>query len=108
MISPEPVEEVRTQTVDELRRMTFLRLMKEYQAALGRLAAGYVMDAADREDLFQEIATAIWQAIPGFRGDAGERTWLYRVAHNTAITAAAKVWRRSRSETGMEGAPEPC
>ena len=28
----------------------------------------------------------LWTALPRFRGDASERTWLYRVAHNTAIT----------------------
>ncbi len=61
-----------------------------------RLAAVYVNDGRDREDLVQEIAVALWQAIPKFRGEASERTWLYRIAHNTAITASAKLWRRGR------------
>ena len=37
-----------------------------------RLAAVYVNDARDREDLVQEIAVALWQAIPKFRGE-GQR-----------------------------------
>ena len=47
------------------RRETFLRLISEYQGALRRLAAVYVTESRDREDLVQEIAVALWQAILG-------------------------------------------
>jgi RNA polymerase sigma factor (sigma-70 family) len=87
---------------DQGRRETFLRLFSEYGAATRRLAAVYVNDARDREDLVQEIAMALWQAIPKFRGEASERTWLYRIAHNTAITASAKLWRRGKRESAIE------
>jgi RNA polymerase sigma factor (sigma-70 family) len=88
------------------RRETFLRLFSEYGAAMRRLTAVYVNDARDREDLVQEIAVALWQAIPKFRGEASERTWLYRIAHNTAITASAKLWRRGKRESALEDLPE--
>ena len=91
---------------DASRRETFLRLFAEYGAAMRRLAAVYVNDARDREDLVQEIAVALWQAIPKFRGDASERTWLYRIAHNTAITASAKLWKRGKKEAALEDLPE--
>ena len=87
------------------RRETFLRLFSEHGAAMRRLAAVYVNDARDREDLVQEIAVALWQAIPKFRGEASERTWLYRIAHNTAITASAKLWRRGKKESAIEDLP---
>ena len=83
-------------------RETFLRLMAEYQGSLARLASAYLTDSADRDDLVQEIATAIWQAIPRFRGDASERTWLYRIAHNTAITTSARVRRRFLTEAALD------
>ena len=86
------------QQVDTVRRGTFLRLMEEYEPALRRLAAVYVDQHADREDLFQEIAVGLWQAIPRFRGDASERSWLYRIAHNVAISASTKVRRRGKTE----------
>jgi len=70
-----------------------------------RLAAVYVNDMRDREDLVQEIAVALWQAIPKFRGEASERTWLYRIAHNTAITASAKLRRRGHREAAIEDPP---
>ena len=84
------------------QRETFLRLIAEYQGALARLASAYLTDPADRDDLVQEIATAIWQAIPRFRGDSSERTWIYRIAHNTAITTAGRVRRRSRREAVLD------
>lgn len=92
---------------DIARRETFLRLISEYRGALRRLAAVYVTESHDREDLVQEIAVALWQAIPRFRGESSERTWLYRVAHNTAITAAAKLRRRGRSESSLDDLPDP-
>ena len=90
--------------IDDARRERFLRLIDEYQGPLARLAAAYLDDTADRDDLVQEIAAALWQAIPRFRGDASERTWLYRIAHNTAITAAGRIRRRSRRQVPLDEA----
>jgi RNA polymerase sigma-70 factor (ECF subfamily) len=80
---------------------TFLRFIAQYEPALRRLAGAYVEQTADREDLFQEIAVAIWQAVPRFRGESSERTWLYRIAHNVAISSAAKLRRRGQAEGRM-------
>jgi RNA polymerase sigma-70 factor, ECF subfamily len=85
-------------TSEPTQRETLLRLLGEYRGALERLAGAYVRDAHDREDLVQEIAMALWRAIPGFRGEASERTWLYRIAHNTAIRSAARLRRRGWRE----------
>src|SRR5947207_202946 len=68
------------------RRRTFEVLLRTYLPALRRLARAYAREAAEQEDLLQEIAMGLWTALPHFRGDASERTWLYRVAHNTAIS----------------------
>jgi DNA-directed RNA polymerase specialized sigma24 family protein len=42
----------------------FLELMKKYEPALCRLASVDMHTAADQDDLFAEIAIAIWTAIP--------------------------------------------
>ncbi len=97
MIS-EAVLEGRAQVLDVDQSGTFLRLIEEYGPALRRLAGAYVEQAMDREDLFQEIAAAIWQALPKFRGESSRRTWLYRIAHNVAISSAARLHRRTRTE----------
>jgi RNA polymerase sigma factor (sigma-70 family) len=82
------------------QRETFLRLIEQYQPPVRRLAGAYLQQPADREDLVQEIAMAIWQAIPNFRGESSERTWLYRIAHNVAISSSAKL-RRTGSHEGQ-------
>lgn len=43
---------------------------------------------------------ALWTALPRFRGESSERTWVYRVAHNTALTFTARRRRRSREQAG--------
>jgi RNA polymerase sigma-70 factor (ECF subfamily) len=84
------------------RKAAFLQLFEKHAAALERLAAAYTATREDREDLVQEIAKALWQALPGYRGEASERTWLYRIAHNVAITATVKLRRRERREAAAE------
>ena len=79
-------------------RETFLRLICQYEPALRRLVGAYLERAADREDLFQDIAVALWQATSKFRGESSERTWLYRIAHNVAISSSAKLRRVRRKE----------
>ena len=41
--------------------------------------------SAERGDLLQDIALALWQALPRFRGESSERTFLFRIAHNHCI-----------------------
>jgi RNA polymerase sigma factor (sigma-70 family) len=64
----------------------FDRIMDEYGHALLRLCFGYEKVASSRDELMQEIALAVWQALPHFRGECSERTFVYRIAHNCAIT----------------------
>src|SRR4051812_17357494 len=59
-----------------------------------RLCAVYSLNSFDREDLFQEILFAIWRSLPAFRGESSERTWVYRIAHNVALTWQTRDRRR--------------
>jgi RNA polymerase sigma factor (sigma-70 family) len=68
----------------------FARLLDAHGSALSRLAASYTHTVSDRDDLLQEIAIAVWQALPTFRGECSERTFLFRIAHNRAITHLAR------------------
>ena len=82
----------------DAKRATFTRLLDEFEQPLRRLTTGYAAEPADREDLFQDIAVGIWGAIPRFRGESSERTWIYRIAHNTALTWKSKSRRRQSRE----------
>jgi RNA polymerase sigma-70 factor (ECF subfamily) len=68
----------------------FHRLLATNGPALLRLAASYTSTASDRDDLFQEICLAIWKALPGFRGESSDRTSIFRIAHNRAISHLAR------------------
>ncbi|HTX38072.1 MAG TPA: sigma-70 family RNA polymerase sigma factor [Bryobacteraceae bacterium] len=79
---------------------TFDRLLAAHGPALSRLAGSYTNTPSDRDDLLQEIAIAIWQALPRFRGECSERTFLFRIAHNRAIAHLA------RTRAQLPGTPE--
>jgi RNA polymerase sigma factor (sigma-70 family) len=81
----------------ETREQRFERLLAEHGRALSRLAAAYVDDPRDREDLMQDIAFALWRALPAFRGECSERTFLFRIGHNRAISHRAGVRVRTQS-----------
>ena len=73
-------------------------MLDKHAASLRRLCSAYRRESADQQDLFQEIAVALWRALPRFRGEASERTWLYRIAHNVALTDFARLQRRRGRE----------
>lgn len=64
----------------------FERLLGEHGPALRRLAQAYADGSADADDLFQEIAFAVWRALPSFRGESSERTFVFRIGHNRGLT----------------------
>ena len=64
----------------------FERVVREYGAALRRVASAWERDRTAQEDLLQEILVALWRALPRFRGEASERTFVFRVALNRAMT----------------------
>jgi len=81
-----PVSEQIRETPDD----RFNRILREYGPALSRLAFGYERVPSLREELMQEIALAIWQALPHFRGECSERTFVYRIGHNRGLTHAVR------------------
>jgi len=80
----------------------FADLMAAYAAPIRRLCATYAESPADREDLFQDIFLAVWRALPGFRRQASVRTWLYRIAHNVALTRRTRDRHRQSRESPLD------
>jgi RNA polymerase sigma-70 factor (ECF subfamily) len=54
--------------------------------AIGRLARAYERDPERSRDLVQEIHVALWRSFAKYDGRCSLRTWVYRVAHNTAMS----------------------
>jgi RNA polymerase sigma-70 factor (ECF subfamily) len=84
------------------RDAVFERLIGEFGPALQRLTAGYASGDADRQDLFQDIVSGVWNALPGFRGESSQRTWIYRIAHNVAISWSMRQHLRRRREQPLD------
>lgn len=68
----------------------FERVLGRHSAALARLAASYESRSALREELLQDIAFALWRALPSFRHEATERTFVLRIATNRALSHLAQ------------------
>ncbi|MFT7599329.1 MAG: RNA polymerase sigma-70 factor (ECF subfamily) [Acidimicrobiales bacterium] len=61
-------------------------LVLEHGDAVYRLALSVVRDNALAEDVTQDTMLKAWMALPTFRGDSSLRSWVMRIAHNTAIS----------------------
>jgi len=81
----------------------FERIISAHGPAISRLARAFTRSESDWEDLFQEIAIALWQALPRFRGECSERTFLFRIANNKAIDWLA----RRKSDQSLPGFEVP-
>jgi RNA polymerase sigma factor (sigma-70 family) len=92
-------------TMGETLEAKFGRLLAAEHAALRRLAASYATVRSDTDDLLQEIAIALWRALPSFRGECAERTFLFRIAHNRCVTHLSKR-RPTVSLDDAESEPE--
>lgn len=71
---------------DELYR----QVVEDFGAAIDRLAGAYEPDPDRRRDLLQDIHVALWRSLAIFDGRCSLRTWVYRVAHNTATSRVVR------------------
>jgi RNA polymerase sigma-70 factor, ECF subfamily len=70
--------------------------------ALQRLARAYEADADRRLDLLQEIHVALWRSFASFDGGCSLRTWVYRVAHNVAISQVIRQRSNAPTLVGLD------
>ena len=77
----------------------YTRVATEFGPSLARLAAAYEADRTHQEDLLQDIHMALWRSFATFENRCSLRTWVYRVAHNTAATYVRRQRRSGLSES---------
>ncbi len=81
----------------------FEQAVAMHGAALERLARAYEADPETRRDLLQEIHIALWKSLDRFDSRCSLRTWVYRVAHNTAASHVTRRLRMKKQVTvGIE------
>ena len=74
--------------------------------ALERLARAYERDPDKRRDLLQEIHVALWRSLARFDGRCSVRTWVYRVAHNTATSKVLRPQTNAPSLVALDDSLE--
>jgi RNA polymerase sigma-70 factor (ECF subfamily) len=73
----------------------FAALVRQYQDRVFRFVLRLVGTRDEAMDLTQETFMKAHQALPDWRPEAQFRTWLFRIAHNTALDV---LRRRGRIE----------
>ncbi len=76
--------------------------LDRYARLINHVVILYRDDQVHGEDLFQEIALALWRSIPNFEERSKESTWIYRVALNTAISGVRKRFVRTESTDSVD------
>jgi RNA polymerase sigma-70 factor, ECF subfamily len=71
----------------------YVQAAAEFGEALARLARVYEADPDLRRDLLQDIHLELWRSLARFAGQCSLRTWVYRVAHNVAISRSLRKRR---------------
>lgn len=62
----------------------FAVLINRHMTAVRRRIGSMVRNAADAEDILQEVLLKVWRHLSTFRSESSFRTWMTRVAMNEA------------------------
>lgn len=81
------------------------KIVAEFGPALARVAAAYERDRALREELVQDMLLAVVTALPRLQDPARLRPFVFRIAHNRAVSHVARRVREPRSEEADERLP---
>src|SRR6476646_5953444 len=81
-------EDVQHLIRERRHREALEHLLNRYEMKVFRMALTFLKDAAQAEDVTQEIFLKLWQALPDYDGRASPGTWLYAIARNTCLSAS--------------------
>jgi RNA polymerase sigma-70 factor (ECF subfamily) len=100
-------EERLLQRLRQRDEAAFNQLVRLHQAAVFRQLLRVLGDAAEAEDLAQEVFVTVFKAIETFRGDSRLSTWIHRIAQNHARNRLKYHGRRKRrGDTPLEDTTE--
>lgn len=68
----------------------FAQLLRCYDRRIMNVLLRFCANRCDREDLYQEVFTACYRALPRFNESCAFYTWLYRIALNQCISFLRK------------------
>lgn len=76
------------------KEIEFSRLMNKHKGIIYKVVNSYCQYQDDRQDLAQDILTAMWLAIDKYNKEYKFSTWMYRIALNVAISFYRKDSKR--------------
>lgn len=85
--------------IDELKKgsqQAFRTLIEQYSQNVVSTCHSFVKNAADAEDIAQEVFLEVYKSVRSFRSDADLNTWLYRIAINKSLDFLRKQKRKKR------------
>lgn len=77
----------------------FEELVGHFERPVYALCFRLLGDAEEARDAAQETFLKVYRGLGGFRGEAGLKTWIYRIAVNQAMNQQRWWRRRHRDET---------
>ena len=82
--------------MDQDQRREWLNdAVTRWEKQILHLCFAYLGDTALAEDAVQETFFKAWKHYGDFRGEAGEKTWLMRIAMNTCRDLLKSSWARN-------------
>ena len=79
---------------------TFDKLARTHRRELHVHCYRMLGSVLDAEDMVQETLLRAWRSRGGYQHEASARTWLYRIATNTCLTALARrAWLAARTDS---------
>ncbi|HET6611788.1 MAG TPA: sigma-70 family RNA polymerase sigma factor [Kofleriaceae bacterium] len=79
----------------------FREVVDQHRQSVYNLTLRMLGDAAEAEDVAQEVFITVFKSIDGFRGDAKLSTWIYRIAANQCKNRIKYLARR-KSKSRVE------
>ena len=76
--------------------------LNQHKTLLFKVVRTYAFNAADQDDLFQEIVIQVWRSIPNFKGKSALTTWLYRISLNTALAWTRKERKHQNGRQSLD------
>ena len=75
----------------------FSEFVHQHKSTIYTVCYMFSKDNDEVQDLFQDILTNLWTGFDSFRGEAQQKSWVWRVALNTCISVERKKKKRPQS-----------
>ncbi|BDX38173.1 RNA polymerase ECF-type sigma factor [Tenuifilaceae bacterium CYCD] len=80
----------------------FKQIVDQNKERILRICRFYAPSEEDCKDMYQEVLINVWKSLEKFRGDSEIGTWIYRIAVNTSLTFAGKLYKRMKLNIDVE------